>query len=140
MFVKEIDPQSRREERLENLTEGMIPPIGNGMFQLCIFLSIGAAGFVLNRFSRKIGIAKFEIGRFLIEDPHKRMPFCNIKETAWLEIVSNNFAPGLQIGEPANDPIGGIDDIKLTGRMQDVRARIQVAPEKRCVQMKLLAQ
>ncbi len=43
MFVKEIDPQSRREERLENLTEGMIPPISDGMLQLCLFLSIGAA-------------------------------------------------------------------------------------------------
>src|SRR5207248_7866072 len=128
MFVKEIDPQSRREERLENLAEGMIPPVGGGMCQLCILLRIGAAGFLSDRFSRKIGIAEFEIGRFLIEDPHKRMPFCDIEDHSWLEIVGNNFAPGSQIGEPANYSIRGIHDIKFASSMQDVGQSIQFAP------------
>ena len=68
------------------------------------------------------------------------MPFCDIEEPTWLEIVGNHFAPGSQIGEPANDTMGGIDDIKFASRIQDVGQMIKIATEKSCIQMKLLAQ
>jgi len=41
------------------------------------------------------------------------MIFDNIKDAVGLEEVSNELAPGLQISEPMQDPIGGEDDVEF---------------------------
>jgi len=60
------------------------------------------------------------------------MAFSNIKEAAWFEDMGDDDAPGRQIGEPADDSIRGIDDIKLSGeRMWRI---VEIGVDKRRVQ------
>src|SRR5579863_3645831 len=115
----------------------MVPGIRDGMFESCILLGIRPWRLILDRFMRKIGIANLHIWPWqsLINSQHEWMTIGNIKEAARLEIMRDNLPPRLQIGQPANGTIRGIDDIELACRIQYILYMVNIAANKGSIQV-----
>src|SRR5215813_9523814 len=92
----------------------MVPAVGDSVFHPGTSISIRTFLLLFDGGVREVGGGNGEIGGLVIEDPHEGMAFGNIEEAARFEIPGDDGPPGHQIWEPANDAIGGVDDIELS--------------------------
>ena len=75
---------------------------------------------------------------FVVKHIRERMELDDVKHAARLEKVSDGFAPTPQVGEPTQNAIGRVHDVKLAG--QNVRQVIQIGSDKVGLDFQLLTQ
>ena len=111
-LVKELDSQSRVDQRADDFAEGVLPLVCRGLDYLCACVALLAA--LEEQLVVEVPVRRDHVTRFRqLERVRERMEFNDVEDAARLEMSVYDLCPSSNIGQPDQDTVGGEDNVKL---------------------------